>query len=102
METINNGINCTASTNHRIVVVDLPDPVLSASKEICNGQNGSVSVINNGNPVSSYQWYDSNNEPLGNTANLSGLSSGNYYVTISAVDERGNRAQKEVEFLVVE
>ncbi len=50
----------------------------------CSGANdGSIQVIDNGNN-STYQWEDENGMDLGAGPEITGLSSGTYYVTVTA------------------
>ncbi|MCC7303614.1 MAG: gliding motility-associated C-terminal domain-containing protein [Bacteroidia bacterium] len=73
---------CTISANVTVPSAGAPSSVISASANVScfGGNNGSASVtVTGGTPAYTYLWSPSG----GNTANATGLTAGNYTVTVT-------------------
>ena len=79
--------NCTTTKTRNITGPSAPLSLAACSKTdaTCAGGDGSVSAgtVSNAVGTVSYSWKNASNTVVGNTANLSNLSAGNYTLTVT-------------------
>jgi gliding motility-associated-like protein len=72
--------NCSAIETFIINLSDVPSAILNTTQNSCGLNNGAISVIATGGTTPyTYTWSPN----IGNTANISNLSPGNYSVTVT-------------------
>ncbi|WP_196892474.1 T9SS type B sorting domain-containing protein [Aureivirga marina] len=78
----NNPTNCTSIGNFDLIVNPLPEFDVITPQQICPNATVTLSADNVSSPNPIYEWFDENNNSIGNSATVTVSQEGDYTVTV--------------------